>query len=163
MQTSAREPLQLLLRFRTEPVPEFGHVASSSNAVAEVVSALDQIPFAAGPWPRRELDAPDRCGVAPAPQVMSGLMPDNDSSARIPATGSAQVHILQDGYAREDADGERVGSRNQRAKITTSMTGQIQFRHVGGGGGADGLGLSPGGGGVACLLIAAPCGAQYAR
>jgi glyoxylase-like metal-dependent hydrolase (beta-lactamase superfamily II) len=37
-------------------------------------------------------------------------MPADDSSATIPATGTAQVHVLQDGYAREDADGERVGS-----------------------------------------------------
>lgn len=41
---------------------------------------------------------------------MSGPMPADDASAAIPATGTAQVHILQDGYAREDADGERVGS-----------------------------------------------------
>ncbi len=32
------------------------------------------------------------------------------SGAAVPATGTAQVHILQDGYAREDATGERVGS-----------------------------------------------------
>jgi glyoxylase-like metal-dependent hydrolase (beta-lactamase superfamily II) len=37
-------------------------------------------------------------------------MPADGASAAIPATGTAQVHILQDGYAREDADGERVGS-----------------------------------------------------
>jgi len=30
--------------------------------------------------------------------------------AQIPATGTALVHILQDGYAREDAGGDRVGS-----------------------------------------------------
>jgi glyoxylase-like metal-dependent hydrolase (beta-lactamase superfamily II) len=30
--------------------------------------------------------------------------------AQIPATGTARVHILQDGYAREDAGGDRVGS-----------------------------------------------------
>jgi hypothetical protein len=47
--------------------------------------------------------------------------------------------------------------------MTISMIGQIQFRHVGGGGGADGAALSPGGGGFACLLMAAPCDAQYAR
>src|SRR5262249_44047844 len=47
--------------------------------------------------------------------------------------------------------------------MTTSMIGQIQFRQVGGGGGADGAALSPGGGGFACLLMAAPCDAQYAR
>jgi hypothetical protein len=58
---------------------------------------------------------------------------------------------------------ERVGRRKNNAKMTKIMTGQSQFRHVGGGGGADGLGLSPGGGGVACLLMAAPCVAQYAR
>jgi hypothetical protein len=43
------------------------------------------------------------------------------------------------------------------------MIGHSQFRHAGGGGGADGFGLSPGGGGFACLLMAAPCDAQYAR
>jgi hypothetical protein len=47
--------------------------------------------------------------------------------------------------------------------MTISMIGQIQFRQVGGGGGADGAALSPGGGGFACLLMAAPCDAQYAR
>src|SRR6476620_1457817 len=47
--------------------------------------------------------------------------------------------------------------------MTTSMIGHSQFRHVGGGGGADGAALSPGGGGFACLLMAAPCDAQYAR
>jgi glyoxylase-like metal-dependent hydrolase (beta-lactamase superfamily II) len=30
--------------------------------------------------------------------------------AQIPATGTARVHILQDGYLREDAGGDRVGS-----------------------------------------------------
>lgn len=35
---------------------------------------------------------------------------DTSSSAAIPAAGTAQVHILQDGYAREDDTGERVGS-----------------------------------------------------
>lgn len=33
-------------------------------------------------------------------------MPDSD----IPATGNASVHVLRDGYAREEADGEHVGS-----------------------------------------------------
>jgi glyoxylase-like metal-dependent hydrolase (beta-lactamase superfamily II) len=41
-------------------------------------------------------------------------MSDHDAeTARetvIPAAGTAQVHILQDGYAREDETGERVGS-----------------------------------------------------
>jgi glyoxylase-like metal-dependent hydrolase (beta-lactamase superfamily II) len=38
-------------------------------------------------------------------------MPDNDPfHAPIPATGTARVHILQDGYAREEDDGEHVGS-----------------------------------------------------
>src|SRR5215475_9776042 len=47
---------------------------------------------------------------------MSALMPDHDAdaapdaAAAIPASGTAQVHILQDGYAREDETGERVGS-----------------------------------------------------
>ena len=31
-------------------------------------------------------------------------------AAAIPAAGTARVHILQDGYAREDETGERVGS-----------------------------------------------------
>src|SRR4029079_9366107 len=60
-------------------------------------------------------------------------------------------------------EGDRVGSRKNNAKMTTSMIGHSQFRHVGGGGGADGAALSPGGGGFACLLMAAPCDAQYAR
>jgi hypothetical protein len=60
-------------------------------------------------------------------------------------------------------EGDRVGRRKNNAKMTTSMIGQSQFRHVGGGGGADGAALSPGGGGFACLLMAAPCDAQYAR
>jgi hypothetical protein len=47
--------------------------------------------------------------------------------------------------------------------MAISMIGQIQFRQVGGFGGAVGTGLSPGGGGFACLLMAAPCDAQYAR
>jgi glyoxylase-like metal-dependent hydrolase (beta-lactamase superfamily II) len=43
-------------------------------------------------------------------------MPDHDDQAApepataIPAAGTARVHILQDGYAREDETGERVGS-----------------------------------------------------
>lgn len=51
---------------------------------------------------------------------MSHLMPDTERSgagpadaggnAPIPATGTARVHILQDGYAREEDQGERVGS-----------------------------------------------------
>jgi glyoxylase-like metal-dependent hydrolase (beta-lactamase superfamily II) len=46
---------------------------------------------------------------------MSALMPDQDAQdtpASTPGqpTGTAQVHILQDGYAREDTAGERVGS-----------------------------------------------------
>jgi glyoxylase-like metal-dependent hydrolase (beta-lactamase superfamily II) len=45
---------------------------------------------------------------------MSALMPDHDAEAApetvIPAAGTARVHILQDGYAREDETGERVGS-----------------------------------------------------
>jgi glyoxylase-like metal-dependent hydrolase (beta-lactamase superfamily II) len=35
---------------------------------------------------------------------------DTSSSAAIPTAGTAQVHILQAGYAREDDTGERVGS-----------------------------------------------------
>ena len=43
-------------------------------------------------------------------------MPDNDAqsgpevAAELPRAGNARVHILQDGYAREDQTGERVGS-----------------------------------------------------
>jgi glyoxylase-like metal-dependent hydrolase (beta-lactamase superfamily II) len=43
-------------------------------------------------------------------------MPDHDArseakvAAVIPRAGNAQVHILQDGYTREDQTGERVGS-----------------------------------------------------
>jgi len=33
-----------------------------------------------------------------------------EGATPIPATGTARVHILQDGYAREDDDGEHVGS-----------------------------------------------------
>src|ERR1700689_5454350 len=47
-------------------------------------------------------------------------------------------------------------------KIARIVIGYSQFRHVGGGGGADPEGLSPGGGGFACLLMSAPCDAQYA-
>lgn len=36
--------------------------------------------------------------------------PDTPSSTTIPPAGTAQVHILQAGYAREDTAGERVGS-----------------------------------------------------
>ncbi len=35
-------------------------------------------------------------------------MPESDTP--IPATGTAHVHVLQDGYAREEEDGDRVGS-----------------------------------------------------
>jgi glyoxylase-like metal-dependent hydrolase (beta-lactamase superfamily II) len=35
---------------------------------------------------------------------------DTNSSAAMAAAGTAQVHILQNGYAREDDTGERVGS-----------------------------------------------------
>jgi glyoxylase-like metal-dependent hydrolase (beta-lactamase superfamily II) len=38
-------------------------------------------------------------------------MPGTDPPlAEIPATGTAKVHVLQDGYVREEADGEHVGS-----------------------------------------------------
>src|SRR6202044_1310955 len=40
--------------------------------------------------------------------------------------------------------------------MTAIAIGQSQCRQAGGGGGADGLGLSPGGGGVACLLNVQP-------
>jgi glyoxylase-like metal-dependent hydrolase (beta-lactamase superfamily II) len=46
---------------------------------------------------------------------MSRVMPDTDGpeaegTTPIPAYGTARVHILQDGYAREEDDGEHVGS-----------------------------------------------------
>ena len=34
----------------------------------------------------------------------------SDTEAAIPASGTARVHILQDGYAREEEAGDRVGS-----------------------------------------------------
>ena len=37
---------------------------------------------------------------------MSAVMPESD----IPPTGTARVHVLMDGYAREEEDGDRVGS-----------------------------------------------------
>ncbi len=39
-------------------------------------------------------------------------MPDTEigGATLVPATGTARVHILADGYAREDDDGEHVGS-----------------------------------------------------
>src|SRR5260370_27663531 len=53
-----------------------------------------------------------------AHQVVSRHMPDQQAQnaagaqdgARIPSAGTALVHVLQDGYAREDAGGDRVGS-----------------------------------------------------
>ena len=44
--------------------------------------------------------------------------------------------------------------------MTAIAIGHSQCRQPGGGGGADGLGLSPGGGGVACLLI---CGLTHVQ
>jgi glyoxylase-like metal-dependent hydrolase (beta-lactamase superfamily II) len=45
---------------------------------------------------------------------MSGFMSDSDAPveipAPVPAQANARVHVLQDGYAREEEDGERVGS-----------------------------------------------------
>ena len=49
-----------------------------------------------------------------------------------------------------------------RARMEMIMIGHSQFRQAGGRGGAVPVGLSPGGGGFACLLMAAPCDAQYA-
>src|SRR5215831_19150182 len=60
-------------------------------------------------------------------------------------------------------EGERVGSRKKSPVIAKIKIGHSQFRHAGGGGGADGLGLSPGGGGLARLLMAAPCDALAFR
>src|SRR5258708_18963307 len=40
---------------------------------------------------------------------MSAVMPDTHNE-QIPATGSARVHVLHDGYAREEDGGDRVGS-----------------------------------------------------
>ena len=34
----------------------------------------------------------------------------SDTEAVVPATGAARVHVLQDGYAREEEAGDRVGS-----------------------------------------------------
>src|SRR5258706_3533214 len=53
-----------------------------------------------------------------AHQVVSRHMPDQQAQnaagaqdgARIPSAGTALVHVLQDGYAREDAGGDPVGS-----------------------------------------------------
>src|SRR5258706_5490305 len=53
-----------------------------------------------------------------AHQVVSRHMPDQQAQnaagaqdgARIPSAGTALVHVLQDGYAREDAGGDRAGS-----------------------------------------------------
>jgi glyoxylase-like metal-dependent hydrolase (beta-lactamase superfamily II) len=51
-------------------------------------------------------------------------MSDSDSPVEIPAviprTGTAHVHVLQDGYAREEEDGDRVGST-----ITLIVDGDI--------------------------------------
>ena len=40
-------------------------------------------------------------------------------------------------------EGERVGSKKNSPRIAKIKTGHSQFRHAGGGGGADGLGVSP--------------------
>jgi glyoxylase-like metal-dependent hydrolase (beta-lactamase superfamily II) len=45
---------------------------------------------------------------------------DNGSAAPIPPTGTARVHVLQDGYVREDEDGDRVGST-----ITLIVDGEV--------------------------------------
>jgi glyoxylase-like metal-dependent hydrolase (beta-lactamase superfamily II) len=44
------------------------------------------------------------------PDQQAHPAPDAENGARIPPTGTARVHILHDGYAREDAAGDRVGS-----------------------------------------------------
>jgi glyoxylase-like metal-dependent hydrolase (beta-lactamase superfamily II) len=52
-----------------------------------------------------ESSLPDRpAAAAPAASATPG------KPGEVPATGTARVHILQDGYAREEADGEHVGS-----------------------------------------------------
>src|SRR5215467_13745085 len=60
-------------------------------------------------------------------------------------------------------EGERVGSKKNSPRIAKIKIGHSQFRHAGGGGGADGLGVSPGGGGLARLLMTAPGGASDFR
>lgn len=57
---------------------------------------------------------------------MSALMSDHDAeaapetAAAIPSAGTARVHVLQDGYAREDETGDRVGST-----VTLIMDGEV--------------------------------------
>src|SRR5258708_39220361 len=68
--------------------------------------------------PRSWLFYPPRPLDHQAHQVVSRHMPDQQAQnaagaqdgARIPLAGTALVHVLQDGYAREDAGGGRVGS-----------------------------------------------------
>jgi len=58
----------------------------------------------------------------------------------------------------------RVGRKKKRKNMIAIAIGQIQCRQAGGGGGAlGGTGLSPGGGGVACLLMCSSLCCQYAR
>src|SRR5215469_1888370 len=45
------------------------------------------------------------------------------------------------------------GRKNHSTSVAISAIGQSQCRQPGGGGGAVGVGLSPGGGGLGCLLI----------
>jgi glyoxylase-like metal-dependent hydrolase (beta-lactamase superfamily II) len=57
---------------------------------------------------------------------MSALMSDHEAeaapetAAAIPSAGTARVHVLQDGYAREDETGDRVGST-----VTLIMDGDV--------------------------------------
>src|SRR5258708_16490603 len=68
--------------------------------------------------PRSWLFYPPRPLDHQAHQVVSRHMPDQQAQnaagaqdgARIPSAGTALVHVLQDGYAREDAGADRVGS-----------------------------------------------------
>src|SRR5258708_39383134 len=61
---------------------------------------------------------PPRARDHQAHQVVSRHMPDQQAQnaagaqdgTRIPSAGTALVHVLQDGYAREDAGGDPVGS-----------------------------------------------------
>src|ERR1700733_2592124 len=50
-------------------------------------------------------------------------------------------------------DGDRVGSAKNKMKMARIVIGHSQLRQDGGGGGADPVGLSPGGGGFVCLLM----------
>jgi glyoxylase-like metal-dependent hydrolase (beta-lactamase superfamily II) len=44
------------------------------------------------------------------PDQQAQSVPGAEDGAKTPPTGTARVHVLQDGYAREEAGGDRVGS-----------------------------------------------------